>query len=237
MKTHRIISLFAFALVIIFVIPRAYAIIAKQSTSVPKIENYSALGIVSDVSVSTENISISSGSDSDGAVAKDFSFDASTAKNIESGDYVKLSLNDIKAGDKVILQGIERSSTVTIRRIIDLSWNLASTSVSTSTDVVATSTDAVASSTEATSTATSTASSTIVSTASSTDIVSTSTIISTSTSTDSDASSTPGIATSTSNADSTSTDVVATSTIPIATSTSTSIMTSATSTDATTTSQ
>ena len=116
---------------------------AHVSANAPA-KNYSAKGVANAVSSSTESLLLSNGT----------LFNLSGASKIVSGDYAALALDDISIGDSLIVQGIERNSVVSVRRVIDLSWHGSSSAARSVVEVTApaTTTDAIASTT-ATSTA------------------------------------------------------------------------------------
>lgn len=130
-------------------------------------ENYSAVGIVSDISSTPEStISISNGTISDGDTNQELTFNSNTINKVESTDYTILSLADINLGDKIIAQGLKSGNVIKITRIIDLSWTAASTTddiIASSTDSssTSTSTDSIISTTTSTSTISDIATSTI----------------------------------------------------------------------------
>jgi hypothetical protein len=158
-------------------------------------KNYSAIGTV--VSVSPTSLSLSG---KDGSLE----FDPSTASKIQSKGYVALTLDAIEPGDEVIVQGIESTGGVIVKRIIDMTWtsdrdtDLATSTVATSTATSTVSSVATTTVTEGTSTSpTSPVSST------STDSIATSTI---------SATTTDAGATSNATSTATSTDTTASST-------------------------
>jgi hypothetical protein len=244
MKVYKQLALIIVCiLVIILCVSHVHALVSGNvDTAVAGIKNYSAIGIVNDISSSTEIVSISNGSDSDGNTDEGFVFNLSNVKEIESGDYTQLSIDDIESNDKIIVQGIEEAGTITISRIIDLSWNgfEAATSTAFSADSTATSTarttDVVASSTD---NSVSSTGDTASSTGTSVDVTATSTASttdSTASSTDSNASTTDDTATSTDSiASSSDTITLTTDSVSTSTDSSDSTASSAPTTDASTT--
>ncbi len=107
----------------------------------PAVQNYSARGMVTAISTSAQTITITN---------ENTPFDLSAVSKIESGDYGQLSLGDIQPNDEVILQGTEKGSVVTIKRIIDFTATTSLVEASTtasSSEVTATSTEPNATST------------------------------------------------------------------------------------------
>ena len=139
-------------LMIVWFVSQAQALTvnSNENARANSVENYSAIGTVSLISTSTGMIDISDGAASDGNTGSDFTFNLAAANNIESTDYTQLSLGDMSLGDKIVVQGIEDSGVVTIRRIIDFTWSgfSATSSIATSTDSVSTSTDSVSTTTD-----------------------------------------------------------------------------------------
>jgi len=221
-------------LMIVWFVSQAQALTvnSNENARANSVENYSAIGTVSLISTSTGMIDISDGAASDGNTGSDFTFNLAAANNIESVDYTQLSLGDLSLGDKVVVQGLEDNGLVTIKRIIDFTWNgfSATSSIATSTDSISTSTGPTSTSTDSISTTTDSddnasstdnATSLIDNIASSTnDVASTTSTDSISTSTDSVATSTDSISTTTDSDDNaSSTDNVASTTNIIASTT------------------
>gem|GEM_PF-1581220 len=234
MKMKKQSLLIALAVVTALCVPCVYVLATgngKNADASARIENYSAIGTVSDISTSSNTMSISDATDSDGNINTTFIFNLDAVDNMESADYTSLSFSDINIGDKIVAQGIEKSGAVTIQRIIDVSWNgiLAATSTDTTTTesvattTSATSTDEIASSTTSTSTSISTSTEDVDS---STEATTTVSIIDTSL-TNTIASSTESTSTSTDDLSST-TDSVASSTDPVSSSTDSTNATSTT---------
>jgi hypothetical protein len=107
--------------------------------------NFSAMGLVSQISDNTLEIKEAKGSDKSGKTEYDLNIE--NLEKIETGKNEVLNFSDIKEGDKVIVQGLTNGSTFFVKRII--SFTSISTFVATTTeDVVgltATSTDELAS--------------------------------------------------------------------------------------------
>jgi hypothetical protein len=214
-------------LMIVWFISQAQALTVNSNENARSnsVENYSAIGTVSLISTSTGMIDISDGAASDGNTGSDFTFNLAAANNIESVDYTQLSLGDLSLGDKVVVQGLEDNGLVTIKRIIDFTWNgfSATSSIATSTDSVSTSTDSISTTTDSDDNASSTdnATSLIDNIASSTnDVASTTSTDSIATSTDSVSTSTDSISTTTDFDDNaSSTDNIASTTNIIASTT------------------
>jgi len=136
-------------------------------------QNYSAMGTVDSITSNSFNFTVQQ--DSNGNSGPMTGFDLSKVEKIESKDYVQLSLNDLKAGDTLIVQGIADQGQIILNRIIDFSWsgifsNNASTTATSSASLI----DATTTPLNVTST-----SSEVISNASSTDTVATSTATST----------------------------------------------------------
>ncbi len=75
--------------------------------------------------------------------------DLSTAEKIETNHYEPLSLADIQTNDKVIFQGIQDAGAIIIKRIIDFSWKGQHAYAATSTaTTTATSTDVASTTSE-----------------------------------------------------------------------------------------
>jgi hypothetical protein len=148
--------------VLICCVSGVYALTGKSNTKDYK-QNYSSIGIVGDISTSTYIVHISNNKgSSDDNTSSVLSFDLSNAKKIESSNYTRLSLGDILAGDKIVVQGLKDNDSISISRVIDLSWDDSRVLVSIPADMLATST--VATSTDAIATSTSTASTTATTT-------------------------------------------------------------------------
>ena len=97
----------------VFVVMGTVVDIDKTTASqIATVQNYSAHGTVSAISTSPLGVSIADVAESP--------FDMSAVKKIENGHYAQLSVEDIKVGDEIIIQGIKRGAAVVIRRIIDL---------------------------------------------------------------------------------------------------------------------
>lgn len=157
--------------------------------------NFSAMGLVSEISDDSLKISDAKGSDKSGNTVYDLNIE--NLEKIQTNKNELLNFTDIKEGDKIIVQGLTNGSTFFIKRII--SFTSVSTFVATSTatttdDVLATSTatttDVVVATTTATTTDELVASSTteILDTATtsstSTDTIGTTTTATTATTTD-----------------------------------------------------
>ena len=147
--------------------------------------NFSAMGLVSEISEDSLEISEAKGSDKSGKTSYDLNID--NLEKIQTNKNETLNLVDIKEGDKVIVQGLTNGSTFFIKRIISFTSvstatstdEMFATSTATTTDdliassTTSTSTEDTATSTEGSNSVPETASSTITST--STDIATTST--------------------------------------------------------------
>ncbi|HTK32924.1 MAG TPA: hypothetical protein VL335_00025 [Candidatus Paceibacterota bacterium] len=77
--------------------------------------NYSSMGTV--VSISSTDLALS-------VKGSTNTFDIDAVSKIQSKSYAQLSINDVKVGDAVIVQGINDTGKVIIRRIIDMTWTV-----------------------------------------------------------------------------------------------------------------
>jgi len=120
-------------------------------------ENFSALGIVSEITQTNIIISEARGSDVSGK--NTYNLNITNLEKVETSGHDPLIITDIKIGDKIIAQGLTNGNIFFIKRIVSFS-----TSASSILPVVATTTLDVATST------TETASTTTDTTASSTEV-------------------------------------------------------------------
>lgn len=115
-----------------------------SSTQQSSVKNFSAIGVVSNVSNTTISIDAAKGSDETSNTS--YTFDVSSVTKVETKSYIPLTLSDIHVGDRIVIQGVDNEGNITIRRIISFSVNEHDETL----DVVATSTDTVATSTATT---------------------------------------------------------------------------------------
>ena len=167
---HRLFKMIA-AFIIILSLGWSLSTVADDDIK-SATNNFSAMGLVSEISEDGLEISEAKGSDKSGKIVYDLNID--NLEKIQTNKNEPLNLVDIKKGDKVIVQGLTNGSTFFIKRIISFT----SVSTATSTDEIfatstATTTDDLIASSTATSTEDSTslpetASSTVTSTSSAT---------------------------------------------------------------------
>ena len=81
-----------------------YGISQASSPTPSSTKNWSALGIVEDISSSTLSLADAHSSDETGDTS--YTLDLASVKKIENRTYVPLNLSDINVGDKVVVQGI-----------------------------------------------------------------------------------------------------------------------------------
>jgi len=143
-KEDKQILIVAFALTIIWCLSQAHVFASddngntQANVKADNVQNYSAIGIVSGISSTTDAVSISGAEASDGDTGGELTFDLKAVNKIESTDYTKLSISDIYAGDKIVVQGLEDNGVITIKRVIDFSWDGSRAAIPT--DLISTST-------------------------------------------------------------------------------------------------
>jgi len=110
--------------------------------------NFSAIGIVSEITDST--ISLADARGSDNSDTSSYTLDIDYLEKVETNTYDPLIISDIRVGDKVIAQGVTDGSSIFIKRIISFTSmvEVELLETATTTEAVATSTDDTASSTE-----------------------------------------------------------------------------------------
>ncbi|MEI6420335.1 MAG: hypothetical protein WCO30_01755 [bacterium] len=123
-------------------------------TSEPIIKRFSATGLVSKISDS--EISLGEVESSDGSNVSTYTFNINTIERVESKNYDRLALTDLKVGDRIVVQGKDTDGVISVARIISFSTDessslialtassslvtLASTSSSTTDSLVSSST-------------------------------------------------------------------------------------------------
>lgn len=119
-------------------------------------ENFSALGIVSEITESNITISEARGSDVSGK--NTYNLNITNLEKVETSGHDPLIITDIKVGDKIIAQGLTNGNIFFIKRIVSFSTSASSilpVTATTTTDI-ATSTTETASTTTDTTVSTST---------------------------------------------------------------------------------
>ena len=119
-------------------------------------ENFSALGIVSEITESNITISEARGSDVSGK--NTYNLNITNLEKVETSGHDPLIVTDIKVGDKIIAQGLTNGNIFFIKRIVSFSTSASSILPVTATTTldVATSTTETASTTTDTTVSTST---------------------------------------------------------------------------------
>ena len=92
---------------------------AVDAAQPAKIQNFSAIGVVYDIDASS--LLMDSVRSSDKTDDASYIFDLKGVEKVEDSSYGPLSISDIKDGDKILVQGIDRDGTIAIRRIVSLS--------------------------------------------------------------------------------------------------------------------
>ena len=114
-----------------------------ESINRSQIKNFSATGIVLNIDATNIYLDQAKGSDDQGKST--YTFDLSTVTKVETNQYVTISFSDIKAGDKVVVQGQEDGGNISIKRII--SFGLVIPLVERAKEEVATTTEPIATTT------------------------------------------------------------------------------------------
>jgi hypothetical protein len=175
-------------------------------------ENFSSIGIVSEISESSISLTEARGSDKSGNTT--YNLDITNLEKVETNAYTPLIITDIKIGDRIIAQGLTNGNKFFIKRIVSFGGgiDLVTTTDATSTVEVATSTASTtdetatsttdgagssntnnASTTTDTSTTTEIITETATTTATSTEVSTSTTDIATTTASTTTATTTPGI--------------------------------------------
>lgn len=104
--------------------------------------NFSAMGLVSDISDDSLEIKEARGSDKSGKTTYDLNID--NLEKIQTNKNEPINFTDIKEGDRIIVQGLTNGSTFFIKRIITFTSTAkpvaTTTATTTESDVVSTST-------------------------------------------------------------------------------------------------
>ena len=114
-ELFRMLTIIAIASGIVWGISNADNLVKTIETPSPS-KNFSAIGIVTEVS--TTSITIGDTKASDQSSNTSYTFDTSNVKKIETSNYSQLTLVDILVGDKIIVQGVDNDGSIEIRRII-----------------------------------------------------------------------------------------------------------------------
>ena len=131
----------------------------NPSLTTKETKNFSAVGVVSNIT--DTYLSIDNAKSGDEAGPTSYTFDTSTIKKIESNHYYPLTLSQIQIGDNVIVQGLDKDGNIEIRRVIWYGTSTATGILTRNGEVPTFATSTVATTTVATTTATTTATSTL----------------------------------------------------------------------------
>ncbi len=146
MNARKLFSTKTFAVFLLFWVLLSWGISHAVNNDIKSATtNFSATGIVSDVSEFSMTIENAKGStqSSDGT----YNLNLDYLKKVETSDYGPLALTDIKAGDKVVVQGLTNGYAFYIKRIVSFTsvatkaddenaTSTATTTTSTTTEVV-----------------------------------------------------------------------------------------------------
>ncbi len=166
MNARKLFSTKTFAVFLLFWVLLSWGISHAVNNDIKSATtNFSATGIVSDVSEFSMTIENAKGStqSSDGT----YNLNLDYLKKVETSDYGPLALTDIKAGDKVVVQGLTNGYAFYIKRIVSFTsvatkaddenaTSTATTTTSTTTEVVSPVIPAESTSTATTTTSTTT---------------------------------------------------------------------------------
>lgn len=110
-------------------------------------ENFSVLGIVSEITDNKISLIEARGSDKSGNDS--YTLDITNLEKVETNSYSPLIITDIKLGDKIIAQGLTNGNKFFIRRIVSFGEGvtLPPVETATTTEDIATTTDEVATTT------------------------------------------------------------------------------------------
>lgn len=137
------------ATTVIWGISKADSILPSNRPANPN-KSFSAVGVISEVGTTTLSINEAHGSDSNSQ--NSYTFNTESVLKIETKNYVPLTLSDLKAGNRIIVQGEFLDGNISIKRIIsfdstpskEVATSTTETNIATTT---ASTTDTTASST------------------------------------------------------------------------------------------
>ena len=149
-ELFRMLTIIAVASGIVWGISNADEFINSTTTPEAKVQNFSVVGTIGEVATTTSSIILNNAKGSDDSGNTTYIVDTSNVNDVETNHFVAISLSDLKAGDNIIAQGVERGSVFQIYKIYSYGTAPATGILEADT------TDDVATSTDATTTATTT---------------------------------------------------------------------------------
>jgi hypothetical protein len=158
-ELFRMLTIIAVASGVVWGISNADNLLNPPQTADVQPQNFSVVGTISEIATTTSSIILNNAKGTDDSGNTTYIVDTTNLSDIETNHFVTLSFSDIKVGDNIIAQGVERGSAIQIYKIYSYGAEPATgiLEAATSTDdVVATTTPDVSTSTDATTTSTST---------------------------------------------------------------------------------
>ncbi|MDD5165674.1 MAG: hypothetical protein PHG25_04055 [Candidatus Pacebacteria bacterium] len=138
----KMVAVVAIVSIVVYGVSRADTMTNAGGTG----KNFSAIGIVS--TVSPNELTLADVHSSDKTDNTLYTFAVNSSIKVETKSYVPFSFSDIKVGDQIIVQGLQKDGEIALRRIISL------TSVATTSDLVVDTATSTATTTDATATTT-----------------------------------------------------------------------------------
>lgn len=146
-KIHRIIKnkLFGIFCILTIVLALGWGMSISATDDIKSANvNFSAIGVISDISSDKMTITQAKASDKSGKT--EYNLNIEHVEAMETNTYIPLNFTDIKIGDKIIAQGLTNGNTFFIKRIISFTSiptpiepKVATSTATTTEEVVATS--------------------------------------------------------------------------------------------------